>query len=236
MPGQLILGHRGAPFDAPENTMRSFKLAIEQGADGVELDVQISSDGVAVVIHDQTLERTTHGRGRVDAHSWAELSEIRGAGEPIPSLEQAAEWARATGAWLNVEMKAAGLEAVAIATLRAAGILDRVIFSSFDPGIVYRIGSHAPDSRRFLLMEDWAPTAVDDVRRCGAQGICLKDDAATADAIRALREADLPLVVWTVDDPRRMEELLRLNVMAIITNRPAIAGGSPLATTATGSR
>src|SRR5690606_37488045 len=105
-PRALVLGHRGSPLRAPENSLRSFALALEAGADGVELDVQRSADGVPVVIHDPTLERTGHGEGPVAARTWEELSRLTGGGEPIRSLRQAADWAAATGAWLNVEIKA----------------------------------------------------------------------------------------------------------------------------------
>src|SRR5215211_2975476 len=74
-PRPLILGHRGAPRGAPENTLRAFRLALEEGADGVELDVQPSADGVPVVLHDDTLDRTTDATGDVATLSWARISE-----------------------------------------------------------------------------------------------------------------------------------------------------------------
>src|SRR5262245_3514397 len=99
----LVLGHRGAPRAAPENTLRAFQLAMELGADGVELDVQPSADGVPVVLHDDTLDRTTDGSGDVATLPWARIAEARADGEPVPRLEQVVEWAADVGAFLNVE-------------------------------------------------------------------------------------------------------------------------------------
>jgi glycerophosphoryl diester phosphodiesterase len=220
----VILGHRGAPTEAPENTLRGFLIALAHGADGVELDVQRSRDGVPVIIHDPTLERTTNGRGRVDEHSWEALRKlVVGENEPIPSLEEIGAWAANTGAYLNVELKSAGAEAASLAVLQAAGVLDRVLFSSFLPEVVREIGRIAPNGRRYLLLERWDAAVPAAVREIRAGGVCLRDYAATPGTLGELAEAGLPVVVWTVDDPARVRALLRARVAAIITNRPDVA-------------
>lgn len=219
----LILGHRGAPFEAPENTIAGFDAAMSAGADGVELDVQLSGDGVPVVIHDDSLERTTDGRGRVADLPWSRVGRALSAGEPIPSLAQAARWAVETGAWLNVEIKAENAAAATLAVLAAAGLGPRVVVSSFHPAVVAEVGERAPDIRRFLLLERWGAAERGSARDCGAQGVCLHVDAATDAALADLAGADLPVIVWTVDDPDRLEQLDGAGPMAIITNRPAVA-------------
>lgn len=219
----LLLGHRGAPFDAPENTIASFQLALDSGADGVELDVQISADGVAVVIHDETLERTTDGRGRVSDLHWSRIEAVRSAGEPVPSLADAARWAVETGAWLNVEIKARSAAGATVDALRAAGLGARVIVSSFHPSVVAEVGEREPGMQRFLLVDAWGDAERDAAVACGAQGICLGVKGATERALRELRDADLPVVVWTVDDPVRIAQLTDAGVLAIITNRPSVA-------------
>jgi glycerophosphoryl diester phosphodiesterase len=221
-PSRLVLGHRGASAVAPENTMRAFRLALEHGADGVEFDVQPSADGVPVVIHDGTVERTTGGRGAVAAMTWHELAALdAGDGERIPRLEDVAAWAAQSGAWLNLELKAPGAEAASLAILRRHALLERTIVSSFDAGIVAEVGRLDAGVRRFLLTERW-DTATRAVRQaCGAGGVCLEGAAATVSALRELAEAGLPVVVWTVDDPPRIEQLLRAGVAAVISNHPA---------------
>lgn len=221
--GTLILGHRGAPYDAPENTLRAFALAMEQGADGVELDVQLSADGVPVVIHDATLERTTDGRGEVAAHPVEALRRVRSAGEPVPTLAEAVEWARKADAFLNVEIKAPGAAAASVRAVREGGWMERTLFSSFDADTVAQVGRLAAEARRSLLSETWDAAVLAEARRVEARGICLGVDAATAEALDGLRAERLPVVVWTADDPRRVRELLDAGVEAVITNRPAVA-------------
>jgi glycerophosphoryl diester phosphodiesterase len=217
----LVLGHRGSPARAPENTLRGFRLAAEEGADGVELDVQPAADGTPVVIHDATLDRTTDTRGEVAALGWEGISAARAGGEPVPRLEQAARWAAESGAWLNVEIKAPGAEAASIAAIEAAGVLGRTFFSSFLPDVVARVGELAPHATRFLLTELWDDDARASARRLDVRGVCLHHAAATPAALDELRGAGLDVVVWTVNEPARLAELLRAGVRAVITNHPA---------------
>lgn len=220
-PHPLILGHRGSPFDAPENTLRSFALAIKEGADGVELDVRGTRDGVPVVIHDDALDRTTTGSGLVAEHAWPALQRLTAAA--LPSLEQAVAWAAGARAWLNVEIKADGVEAATLDALRSAGLLDRTILSSFDARVVTEIGRLEPAARRFYLTYEWDEPAQDAVAESGAQGVCLHVDAASALTLEVLRNDDLAVIVWTVDSPERVRELLDHGVAGVITNRPAAA-------------
>ncbi|HEV2149611.1 MAG TPA: glycerophosphodiester phosphodiesterase family protein [Longimicrobiaceae bacterium] len=220
----LILGHRGAPLEAPENTFGAFRMAVEAGADGVELDVQRSADGAPVVIHDLTLDRTTEGRGEVRAHSWAELARLHaGPGEPLRRLREVADWAAGSGAWLNVELKGEGTEAAALAALERAGVLERTFVSSFLPTVVLEVGRLAPGVRRAMVTEVWDATVAELVRDCGAGGVCIHRALATPERLAELAAARLPTVVWTVDDPAEIRALLEARVAAIITNDPRTA-------------
>lgn len=219
----LILGHRGSPLEAPENTIRSLDLALAAGADGVELDVQVTGDRVPLVIHDDLLDRTTTGIGRVADRTLAELAGLRSRGEPIPTLEQAVRWAMGAGAWLNVEIKASGVERETVDVLTAAGAAQKVVISSFDAATVREVGRIAPHLRRFLLLEQWDTASVRLLGTATGQGVCLGVSAATPNVIREIRSADLPLIVWTADDPIRIRALLQASIAAIITNRPATA-------------
>ncbi len=220
-PRLLILGHRGVPEEATENTLESLALAVRQGADGVELDVRPASDGTPVVIHDATLERTFAIRGSVASHGWPALQRLTGA--RLPSLQQAAAWAAAAKAWLNVEIKAAGVEEGSIELVRAHGLMERTFFSSFDESIVAQIGAIDPSARRFFLTEEWNDRARERLIASGASGLCLRVDAASPLNLEVVQREGLPVVVWTVDDPERMVRLARAGVAAIITNRPALA-------------
>jgi glycerophosphoryl diester phosphodiesterase len=222
-PRPLILGHRGSPREAPENTMRAFRLAMDAGADGVELDVQPSIDGVPVIIHDPTLERTTGHGGHVAALPWRRISTTRAGDEPVPRLEQVAEWAAETGAWINVEIKSPGAEEQCVAAMVAAGLMDRTVFSSFYPAILATVGAVAPHATRYFLTEWWDDDVRDAVRGLGVQGVCPHHRIATSGFLDEMRELGMGTVVWTVDDPERIRELIRAGVTAIISNVPAVA-------------
>jgi glycerophosphoryl diester phosphodiesterase len=218
-PHPLILGHRGSPREATENTLRALSLALERGADGVELDVRRTSDGVPVVIHDATLDRTMPARGRVAALRWAGIERLTGA--LLPSFEQACAWAAASGAWLNAELKSAGVEEEVLRLLGEMELRERTILSSFDPGVLCRVRDLDPSFRRFLLTEVWDAQAARNLRSTGAGGVCLQVDAASAESLADLASRGLPVVVWTVNDPARIRELLHAEVAGIITDDPA---------------
>jgi len=219
----LILGHRGAPRDAPENTMRAFRLALEQGADGIEFDVQPSADGVPVVLHDDTLDRTADSTGDVSLLAWDQISRARSGGEPVPRLEEVVAWAAETGAFLNVEIKRPGVEAAALAAVEAAGRTPWTIFSSFIPESVAQVRRLAPEAACWLLTERWNPRVLQLAGDLRVGGVCLDVRRATAAALAQLRAAGLPVIIWTVDRPLRIRALLRAGVAAIITNRPSVA-------------
>jgi glycerophosphoryl diester phosphodiesterase len=218
----LVLGHRGAPRDAPENTLRALQVALDQGADGVELDIQPAADGTAVLIHDETLERTTDGVGTLARLTWEQISRHRAGGEPISRLEQAVQWARESGAWLNVEVKSPGIEQTAVRLAREAGILEHTFFSSFIPGIVQALRAEAPDAAVFFLTERWDHEVMEGVLAMRMDGVCLHHSIATAAALAWLRDHRLHAVVWTVDDPVRMRTLFDERVLGVITNLPAL--------------
>ncbi len=218
----LILGHRGAPDDAPENTMRAFRLALEQGADGIEFDVQPSADGVPVVLHDDTLDRTTDATGDVALLPWERIASARSRGEPVPRLEEVVAWAAETDAFLNVEIKRPGVEAAALAAIEAAGRTPRTIFSSFIPESVARVRRLMPEAACWLLTDRWGPRVLELAGDLRVGGVCLSARRATPAALAQLKAANLPVVIWTVDRPTRIRNLLRAGVAGIITNRPAL--------------
>jgi glycerophosphoryl diester phosphodiesterase len=222
-PRPLILGHRGAPRGAPENTLRAFRLALEEGADGVELDVQPSADGVPVVLHDDTLDRTTDLSGDVATLSWERIAQARAGGEPVPRLEEVVAWAAESGAFLNVELKRPGAEAAAVEAVARAGLRERTVFSSFLAASVAEVLRLDPAAACYLLSDGRAGLALAAARQLGASGVCLGARRATPAALAEFRRAGVPMIVWTVDRPYRIRGLLAEGVRGIITNLPALA-------------
>ena len=220
----LIIGHRGAAADAPENTLAAFTLALAQGADGVELDVQLCADGVPIIIHDTTVDRTCDGTGRVADLSLAELRLLTIDNDhPIPTLDDLfATFGRRT--LYNVELKALGRggDALAAAVARAIaahGVAEQVLISSFSPFTLRAARRHLPPGVPLaLLRERRATRAAHALLRAAADHPHhpLIDEALMAWA----RWRGLRVNAWTVDDPAEARHLLQLGVHGIITNRP----------------
>lgn len=217
----LVLGHRGVPSEATENTLESFALALKNGADGVELDIQRSRDGVPVVIHDDELKRVWGLKGSVSRLAWTAIERLTNA--RLPSLSQVGAWAAASGAWLNIELKAPGVEGAVLAVVAEMQLRERVVISSFDPEIVRAIGAADSRMRRFLLTERWDDEARHAVDVAGACGVCLQVDAATPAVLDDLRDRTLPVIVWTVNDSARAGELFRAGISGIISDDPEMA-------------
>ncbi len=236
----LIYGHRGASAYAPENTLAAFRLALNQGADGVELDVTLSADEIPVVIHDDTVDRTTDGTGRVDRLTLAELKRLDAsapgrfgnefAGERIPSLDEVF-LALPKFALINVELKrdtspGRQLAAEVVALVRAYGLGARVWFSSFFYDNLRRIKQLAPNLPVGLL---YAP---DDPLRMLWAWLCPGVQAqahhpyyrlAQSLTLRWWRWRGYRVNVWTVNAEPDLRRVMELGVNGIITNYPDVA-------------
>ncbi len=227
----LVLGHRGARQRAPENTMAAFTLALDEGADGVELDVRLDGSGQVVVLHDRTLERVSpSGDPRdVETLSSNELATVDvGAGQRVPRLEEVLAWAAARGARVNVELKLdvsnrALLVARVASLLRAApGAAARSLCSSFHPGIVRRLARELPTVPSALLVQAAAPWVARSAcwRALGAQGLNPAASATTAAVVAAVHAHGGFVCAWTVNAGERARALAGLGVDALITDDP----------------
>lgn len=233
----LIIAHRGASADAIENTIAAFRLAREQGADGVELDVMRSASGEVLVFHDDDLARLGGGGAadRVRGMSWQALRGVDlGGGERIPLLSDVIE--ELGPLLVNVELKAEdGLAArlrddglaLAVANLIARhGAQARVLVSSFDPVLLARFRAHAPRVATGLLFASDQSLAL---KRAWAARLiapsALHPEAAlvSAPGLRRWHAQGYAVNVWTVDDPAELRALAALGVDGLITNRPAAA-------------
>jgi glycerophosphoryl diester phosphodiesterase len=229
-----VLGHRGASADAPENTLTAFRLALAQGADGVELDVRRCGSGEVVVIHDAETGRVAGAPLRVGEAPLAALRALdvgawRGArfrGERIPTLAEALD--ALPGAYVNVELKSAGRDLrVAAATARvieAAGAGGRVVVSSFDYRLLVAFRLAAPAVPVGLLFEADAPGRVPrwlGERLLGAAAIHPDRALVRGGDVAAWRARGFEVNVWTVDDPAEARRLAAEGASSLITNVPA---------------
>jgi glycerophosphoryl diester phosphodiesterase len=231
----LILAHRGASHWAPENTMASFRLAAEMGADGIELDVQLSKDGEAVVIHNVTVDETTDGSGWVEDFTLVELQTLDAgswyatefSGEVIPTLAQVLH---ELGPRLicNIELKARsllsdGLEAEAVRLVEDANMVHRVTISSFSVAALWRVrrlNPHlsigllfAPDQPRYLR-ERWLQPLV------RPNALHPRWDIISEHDVVAAHRRGLAVSPWTCNEPDLLLRLVDWGVDAIITDRP----------------
>jgi glycerophosphoryl diester phosphodiesterase len=220
-PDFLVLAHRGASAERPENTLPAFELAVELGADGVELDVQLC-DGELVVIHDDTLERTTDGRGTVAGTPLADLRALdAGGGARVPLLAEVLEVVAAP-LLVNVELKGPDTAAPVIALLETLAIAPaRILLSSFEHGQLEVARARAPAWPRGALfgrLERTDPEVA--ARALGAATANLARRTVTAERVNALRAAGLEVLVYTVNEPEEALALRGLGVRGVFTDRP----------------
>ena len=154
----LVIAHRGASAEAPENTLRAFARALALGVDGIELDVQVTGDGVAVVFHDSTLLRLTGTRGRLADQTWPELRKLRVGGEPIPTLADALSLTR-KHAILQIEIKKGVPVAPVLAAIRRTASTGNVILASFEHDILREAATLAPKLPRMLIADAPHPSS-----------------------------------------------------------------------------
>jgi glycerophosphoryl diester phosphodiesterase len=224
-----VIAHRGASGTRPENTLAAFRRAVELGAPMIELDVQCTRDGHAVVMHDWTLDRTTTGRGGVGDRTLAELRTLDAgawfdpafAGERIPTLADVLE---AVPIAVNVELKPRGddgLEAAVLAVVEAAGALERVVFSCFEPTVLERVRGLSRTADIGVLWEGAPlPEALRWAGRVGARALHLRKDAVSPATLKQASDARLQIRVWTVNDPVEFERLATWGVEAVFTDFP----------------
>ncbi|MEU4241495.1 glycerophosphodiester phosphodiesterase family protein [Actinoplanes sp. NPDC026619] len=226
------IAHRGYSAVAPENTLPAFAAAVRAGATHVEFDVRTTVDGVPVVIHDRTLDRTTTGEGHVweataaevlalDAGSWFSPAY---AGVRVPTLIETLELLAAPGPALLLEIKPPATldQAKAIVELVAErGLLDRTIVQSFDPDVVALAGQAAPDVRRGLLRMSFESDAVDLSRELGV--VCcnppVDDVLAAPERVAELAALGIEVMPWTANDIDRWAALADAGVAGLITDR-----------------
>jgi glycerophosphoryl diester phosphodiesterase len=228
----FIVAHRGFSSIAPENSLSAFEAAIECGAPYFELDVQASADGVPMVIHDETLDRTSSSghTGRVDHLAQSELRQVHvgyaskfGAEfalEPLPTLADALALAKGR-IKVCVEVKVSGIEEAIVRDIQEQGMASEVVVFSFLPNVLSRIHELAPELPLLFLKEH---ATADDLKVCkalkataigvGGQTIL---DAAFVEAAAA---ANIQIWRWTVDASDEMRAMLNIPVQGLISNRP----------------
>ncbi len=227
----FVIAHRGASTEAPENTIAAFELALEQGADGIELDVHLSGDDHPVVIHDFTLERTTDGAGPVSAHTVRELKRLdaggwhdrRFRGQRVQTLQEVLERFRGRARfWVELKGGAAlypGIEERVVSLLEIYDVVDQALVQSFDHEALDRIRALSREIRLGALVAQ-TPLDAGLLRPGVVNAICPGAGLVTEPMLGEIRGAGLECYVWTVNEPALMDRLVGWRVSGIITDRP----------------
>ncbi len=227
----LVIAHRGASGELPENTLPAFERAIELSADMIETDLHLSRDGVIVIHHDAELARLG-GEGEIRDHTAAELALLNAApgaavAERIPTLLDVLD-GFGDRMEFNLELKVgtrepyAGLEELVLRAVEARGLMPRMLFSSFEDGVLERLRARSPRARLAVLVAPERPGGIfERAARVGAEAInpqCfLVDDELVASA----HAAALAVYPYTANELPEMNRLLDCGVDGIITNYPA---------------
>jgi len=231
-----IFAHRGASQYAPENSMAAFMLAYEQGADGIELDVQLSKDGEIVVIHDETINRVSNGKGAVRNYTLEELRKFSFNNRmeeyenvKIPTLREVLELAKAWKMKVNIELKTGiywypQIEEKVVRMVQEEKMEEWVIYSSFNHYSVSKVQQLVPEAKTAYLFSDVILDVEKYAKEHGVQGLHpALYHVKMADFLERYQEAGLDVRVWTVNKEKDMEHLIRAQVTALITNKPDIA-------------
>jgi glycerophosphoryl diester phosphodiesterase len=230
-----LLAHRGASADAPENTLASIRLAREQGAAWVEFDVKLTHDGVPILMHDDTLERTTDGKGNVADTIWADIQKCDAGswfnahfkGEKVPHLADAVRAVLDCGLHLNLEIKPCPGRAKAtamVALIETAKLWphDRPppLISSFDEEALATAAQLHPEWPRSLACEEWRENWPNVARRFGASALTIDVNLLTPVRLSQLVQSGLAILPYTVNDAARAKELMAQGVTAVFCDAP----------------
>jgi len=245
----LIIAHRGDSVHAPENTLAAFRLAVEAGAEGIELDVRLARDGVAVVFHDSSLDRIAGLEGKVvhysseqlrnmDVGTWfnrhtPKFADPAFESEYVPTLAETLEFLRGFEGLIYIELKCKDADAERLSkavcdVLSSSPLLPRIVVKSFKLSVIPHVKKFCPSVRTAAL---FAPKIRNILRKdkhllrlasdVGADEISLHFTLATRKLMRKAASRNLRVIIWTADNPRWVRRAMKLGIAAIITNDPA---------------
>ena len=236
----LIIAHRGDSAHRPENTLAAFASALEVGAEVIELDVHLTRDGHAVVMHDPTVDRTTDGKGRIVDHTLAEMRRLSAgypsrfasayAGERVSTLAEVLNFLRGR-CRVMIEIKPdavtadadSGVEAVTVGEVRKAKMEKDVALISFSRTALLRCRAQASEILRgHLFFEGQAGDVIAGAREIGSELVMPHKSMLSPDLRDRGREAGLKVATWVVDEPTELQSLARYGLYGVGSNRPGV--------------
>ncbi|WP_309090961.1 glycerophosphodiester phosphodiesterase [Domibacillus sp.] len=231
----VIFAHRGASGTYPENTMAAFRAAAQKGADGIELDVQMTRDGELVIIHDETVNRTTNGRGAIGRMTLDELAQLDAgswfspscSGEKIPTLDEFFKWAAGNKLQINIELKTNkvpyhGIEKQVLDLIDAYQMRERIIISSFNFDSIKRVIELDPYIAVAGLVWKIRRDALARAKELGLRALHTQSSYALSGYGREAVDSGMLLRLYTINHPKEWERIRSsgVPVAALITDFP----------------
>lgn len=225
----LNIAHRGFSGKYPENTMMAFRKAVDVGADGIETDLHMTSDGIIVICHDETIDRTTNGSGFIKDYTYDEIRKLdAGKGEKIPSLDELLNFMKDKNLLLNLELKNDvinynNLEKNTINKIYEYGLEKNVIISSFNHQSMKRIKQYDSSIRTGLLYGSTICKPEEYAKQMGADALHpLFSLVMDQDVVHDIKKSGILINAYTVNREDEMKKLIGLGIDGIITNYPNI--------------
>lgn len=235
------IAHRGFSGKYPENTLLAFEKAIELGVDMIELDITLSKDKIPVVIHDDTLERTTNGKGKILNTLFSELKKLEAGswmnskylGEKIPSLEEVLALIKKSKLLLNIEIKSSAfekklsdscIEVQTLGLIQKYKLMNRIVISSFEPNVLSRLRELSAKIKLAYLVEPgFKKSKVDPisfVNKIQAVSLNMHKSQVRSDIFKKAKENKIPIFIYTVNTRMEMQRMIELGVEGVFTNYP----------------
>jgi len=214
----ICIGHRGASAYEPENTIRAFKRAIEMGCEGVEMDLRRTKDGKIVVIHDETVDRTTNGKGKVSEMTLEEIKKLDSHGEKIPLLSEVLSEVKAN--IFLLEIKEGGYEESIVKEVKDAKLLDKVIFISFLYDSLKRVKEVGGE--KIGLIYDTQQYPIQIAKNLKAYSMLPSYNLLNRIHANELKKNKFFVIPWVVNDVSILEKMMYFKVDAVATDKPDI--------------
>ncbi|GAE91288.1 glycerophosphoryl diester phosphodiesterase [Gracilibacillus boraciitolerans JCM 21714] len=232
----IIYAHRGASKQAPENTMAAFDLAYDQGANGIETDVQLTKDGIPVLIHDETADRTTNGTGYIKDLTYQELQSLDAGSwkspvysdSKIPALDELLAWNKDKDLKLNIELKNnlisyPDIEEIVCEKLQQHKMVEHTVISSFNHTSIAKLDKMKTTIDYALLTSKQMKNLIPFSKEINAKGIHIRYRLLSYRLVENATKNNLYVAVYTVNHPILIAKVLRLGCHALITDVPNLA-------------
>ncbi len=223
----IVYAHRGASEYAPQNTMKSFKLGIEQGANGIETDIQKTKDGVLVLFHDDETGKILGIDGKISDYTYSELQEHTvkmydgsDTNEKIPTLKEFLEFVKQLNLTLALEIKQDGIEKDVIDMVLKFGIENNVTITSFEFEHIRRTKELLPSLRVGYLIGGITDEIVEKLKKIGAEEICPKAELLTAEDVKKMKQLGFDIRAWGVFNLEIAKHMIDMDIDGMTANFP----------------